>query len=41
MFLPGKQSALPLLDDRQGSKAIVLDFEEDPVPVVEGLGLLN
>jgi hypothetical protein len=40
MFLPGKQSALPLLDDRQGSKAIVLDFE-DPVPVVEGLGLLN
>jgi hypothetical protein len=40
MFLPGKQSALPMLYDRQGAKAIVLDFIE-PVPVIEGLGLLN
>ena len=29
-----------MLDDRQGAKAIVLDFIE-PVPVIEGLGLLN
>ena len=40
VFLPGKEPALPLLDDRQGAKAIVLNFI-DPVPVIEGLGLLN
>jgi hypothetical protein len=30
----------PGIDDRQGAKAIVLDFI-DPVLVIEGLGLLN
>ena len=40
MFLPGKQSALPVLDDRQGAKAIVLNLI-DPVPVIEGFWLLN
>jgi hypothetical protein len=40
VFLPRKEPALPMLDDRQGAKAIVLKFE-DPVPVIEWLWLLN
>jgi|KBSMisStandDraft_5_1062788.scaffolds.fasta_scaffold1404023_2 hypothetical protein len=40
VFLFGKEPALPVLDDRQGAKAIVLNFI-DPIPVIEWLGLLN
>ena len=40
VFLLGQEPALPVLDNRQGAKPIVLKFE-NPVPVIEWLWLLN
>jgi hypothetical protein len=40
VFLPGKEPALPMLDDRQGAKAIVLDLI-DPIPIIERLRPFN
>ena len=34
VFLSGKEPTLPMLDDRQGAKAIVLNFI-DPVPAID------